>query len=243
MQNNFMPQVTIQYKTYIKEALVEAFKGVFQNHKDEALNQTHVTIEYPRTQAEYPTLLIRFNERDIQNMGIGHIEHIQEDGPTGEPIDPLGGVYAFKHYLYHADLDFVIHALSSYDRDLISDTVVQTLAMGDLEAYTNRFFDRIYPDERSGKYPASIWHFININTDMITGGNETQSATPWMAEDELVYETSYRTATMGEFYSVPPEMPKEYVSKVLTYPYIKGAEPLPEGEIGDQSFWQPPLFE
>jgi len=243
MESNFLPQVTVKYKTYVKEALVEALSEVFQHHKDNALARTKVTIDFPRTDADYPTLLIRFNERDIQNMGIGHIEHIHEDGVTGEPTDPLGGVYAFKHYMYHADIEFAIHALSSYDRDLISDTIVQTLAMGDLEGYTNRFFERIYPDERSGKYPDSIWHFININTDTITGGRETQSATPWQSEDDLIYETSYRAATMGEFYSVPPDMPKEYVTKVLTYPYISGLEPLPEGENPDQSFWQPPLFE
>lgn len=230
---------TIRYKTYIKTAIVQAFRGVFQHHKDELLARTKVTLDYPRADAELPTVIVRFYERDIQNMGVGHEEHIQVDGPDGKPLDPFGGVFTFRHYLYHADIEYAILALSSKDRDLIADTIVQTLAMGKLEAYTNRFFDRIYPNEREAKYPDSIWHFININTDKITGGNETQESTPWQSEDDLIYRTSYRTATMGEFYSVPPDLPKEYISKVLLFPYIGGLEEIPKGESGGDALWEP----
>lgn len=234
-----LEQQTIRYKTYVKRALVEAFRGVFQNHKDDLLTRTNVILDYPRKEAEMPAVIVRFLERDIQNMGIGHEEHIKVDGPEGKPQS--NSVYSFKHYLYHADLEYAILGLSSKDRDLVSNTIVQTLAMGQLEAYTNRFFDRIYPDERQAKYPDSIWHFININTDKITGGGESQEATPWQSEDDLIYKTSYRTACMGEFYSVPPSLPKDYVSKVLLFPYIGGLEEIPEGESGGNALWEPPF--
>lgn len=237
----YTPETTIRYKTYIKRSVVEAFKGVFEHHKDELLSGTNVTIEYPRTDAEYPTLLIRFFEKDIQNMGVGHQEHIHVDGPDGKPESE--GIFTFKHYLYHADIEYAIYALSSLDRDLIADTVVQTLGMGTLEAYTNRFFERIYPDEQEAQYPDSIWHFININTDMISGFGETQTATPWQSEDDLIYSTSYRTSVMGEFYSVPPNIPKEYISKVLLFPYIGGLEEVPQGESGGDALWEPPSGE
>lgn len=233
--STFLPQQTIRYKTYVKTALVEAFRDVFEHHIDELLSRTKVTIDYPRTEADYPALVVRFFERDITNAGVGHEEWIKGDG-TG---DDEGGVFRFKHYFYHADLEFAVYGLSSLDRDLISDSVVQTITMGNLADYTNRFFERIYPDE--GKYPDSIWHYINIDADEMQGFGETQNATPWGSEDDLMYQTSYRIKVFGEFYSVPPNIPGGIIEKVIQYPYIGGIEDVPEGTSGDGADWIPPL--
>lgn len=238
--NGYLPERTVHYKTYIKTAVVEAFKDVFKHHVDELLGRTKVTIDYPRSGADYPALIVRFFEREINSAGIGHVEHITVDSPTGLPEDP-DRTFAFKHSFYKGDLEYVIKGLSSLDRDLISDSVVQTLAMGELEDYTNRFFNRIYPEEASGQYPDSIWHYINVNTDKIQGTGETQVPTAWGSEDDLEYQTSYRTPVFGEFYSVPPNMPKDYVRKVLTYPYIAGAEPIPQGDPSNSGVWLPPV--
>lgn len=238
----FLPQQTITYKTYLKTAVTEAFRAVFQHHIDDLLAKTNVTIDFPRKESDYPCLLIRFYEREINNMGVGHIEHIQVDGPDGQPLDSEGGVFDFKHYLYKGDIEYAIYGLSSLDRDLVADSVVQTLGMGSLEEYTNRFFERIYPDERRAEYPDSIWHMININTDLIKPVSENQEATPWLSEDDLIYRGGYRTPVFGEFYSVPPDLPKQYVEKVLQFPYIGGLEEIPKGNVEDESFWQPPIL-
>jgi hypothetical protein len=236
---NYLPQRTIKYKTYIKTAVVQAFRDVFKNHIDALLQSTRATIDFPRVNADFPTVLVRFYERDISNMGVGHIEHIEVDGADGESKET--GHFAFKHYLYHADLEFAIFALTSKDRDLISDSVVQILGMGQLEEYTNRFFERIYPIEGQEKYPDSIWHYININTDQIKGFGETQEATPWASEDDLIYKTSYRTSVMGEFYSVPPDVPLAWVEKVGLYPYIGVLEEPPTVPGVNPEGWEPPL--
>ncbi len=237
--SGYLPEKTIRYKTYLKTAVVQAFKDVFQHHVDDLLKQTKVSIDYPRSAADYPALLVRFFERDISNAGVGHVEHISVDGPDGQEIGD--STYPFKHYFYKGDLEYAIFGLSSLDRDLISDSVVQTLGMGELQEYTNRFFTRIYPDERTGAYPDSIWHYININVDQIRGFGETQSPTPWGSEDDLMYQTSYRTPVFGEFYSVPPDTPNTLIQKVTQYPYIKDLEPVPTGDPDDQAQWQPPL--
>lgn len=234
----FLPQRTIKYKTYVKTALTEAFGAVFAHHVDEILRGTKVTIDYPRTEAAYPALLIRFFERDIQNAGVGHEEWLVGDG-SEDTTNP--NHYKFKHYLYHGDVEFAIYALSSLDRDLIADTVVQTLGMGQLEDYTNRFFDRIYPDESSGQIPDSVWHYINLNTDTIQGFGESQTAVPWGSEDDLTYMTSYRIPVFGEFYSVPPDTPTSLIAKITQYPYIQGVEDVPTGDPDDGAQWEPPL--
>lgn len=222
---------TIPYKTYIKQSLVEALRSVFNGHVDEVLRKTRVTIEYPNEHAAYPAIIVRFFERDIKNAGVGHSEILTIDGQD----------FRFKHYFYTGDIEFAIHALSSLDRDLISDSLIQTIGMGDLTAYTNRFFERIYPDDFS-EHPKAEFNYININTDTISGFGETQTPAPWLDEDLLVYQTSYRVSIGGEFYSLPPETSQAvgYVEEVDDYPYREDEE-VPTGRADDPAEWSIPL--
>lgn len=227
-----MQEKTIPYKTYIKESVVQALRNVFNAHVDDLLRRTHVTIEYPNEQAAYPAIIVRFFERDIHNAGIGHYEII--------PVN--GNDFRFKHYFYTGDIEFAIHALSSYDRDLIADSLVQTLGMGDLTEYTNRFFTKIYDDDPQ-EVPAAEYNYINLNTDVISGFGETQAPAAWLAEDTLVYQTSYRIGIAGEFYSLPPDDTGAvgYVEEVDQYPYIEDIEDIPTGNEADPAIWVPPL--
>lgn len=234
MSEKFNPQRTITYKTYVKTALVEALRAVFRNHVDPELRRTKVTIDLPRSEADYPAVIIRFFERNVDNAGVAHEEWINlgQDTPA---------YYKFKHSFYWADLEFAIKGLTSWDRDLVSDSLVQIIRVGDLENYTNRFFERIYPDPELNQYPDSLWHYININSDSISGFGESQTPVPWGSEDDLMYTTSYRVKTFGEFYSVPPELPATLIEQVIQYPYIQGIEEVPEGDPDDGADWEPPI--
>lgn len=237
--DSLAPEVTVRYKTYYKKALQEALSAVFRAHKDPLLARTKVILDYPREDAEMPCVILRMHERDIQNFGVGHEEHITVDGPEGKPEDPVElKTFRFMHSLFHAEIEYAILALSSTDRDYVSDTVVQTVMMGKLEGYTNRFFERIYPDERAAQYPDAIWHTLSINSDKMTGGGESTQPTPWESEDDFIYTTTYRTESLGEFYSVPPDIPHDYISKVILLPYIGGLEEIPKGESG-AVLWEP----
>lgn len=327
MTTEFFPEQTIRYKTGAKRTLVEALTGVFRNHPDELLQRTKVSIEYPRTEADYPSVIIRFFERTIFNAGVGHQETNFVNGesdsieiavtlPTGGSVQftwpaiahatgykiykgtvsdqenqvftsvspnftdsgqrgssatvpdvvtaaidtpqptaviaPPGqlapGTYyyrvvalapsqavRFQHYFYTADVEFAVYALSAYDRDLIADSLVQTIAMGRLETYTNQFFDRVYPDD--ALYPDSDLHFIALNSDQIQGFGESQSQTPWGAEDDLLYTTSYRVGMFGELYSLPPKLTYAIVQKLFIEPYIEGVEGQPPGLADDTAPW------
>lgn len=228
---------TIHYKTYTKTALVEALRRVFANHPDSRIattsdsqgvitGGTKITIEYPTSEAAYPTIIVRFYERQVRNAGVGHIEYI---------LNSQNFADTYRHYLYDGTIEFAIQALSSLDRDLISDSLVQTLTMGDLLPYTQSFRDRIYyPND-----PFAASNFININTDTIQGFGETQTPQPWLTENELVYQTSYRVGIYGEFYSLPPALQGApgLVEHVKLFPYIEGIDPLPTG-ASDPSVWQ-----
>jgi hypothetical protein len=239
-----LPERTIPYKSYVKAAIVEALREVFLNHPDSKLRKTKVSIEFPTSQLSYPAIVVRFVERSIENAGVGHVEFL-----FVESDDPVA--FKFRHYLYHGDIEFGVYALSSLDRDLISDTLVQTLSMPDMAEYTENFFSRIY-------YPINIeadpngapgsdedprnkhrWNYLNLNTDRLSPMGETQTPQPWLSEDQLVYQSSYRVGIMGEFYSLPPEEAIDgfgTVQKVNVYPYLDGLESRPEG-TPDSSSW------
>lgn len=328
----YFPEETVQYVTYIKNSMVDALQAVFDNHPDPMLKQAKASIEYPKTQAEFPSVIIRFFERDISNAGVGHEETLVTEGetlpsseiavtvngsqainltwthvpeatlyrvyrgtssgvqnvvfetkeasfrdigwgsteghvpdtnttPLSAPTGLEGAVYGlgnlmpgtyyyrvtavrpsqawkFKHYFYTGDIEFAIYALSSYDRDLVRDTIVQTITMGKLETWTNRFFERVYPDPETGVYPYSWLHFISPNTDTLQGFGESQQQVTWGDEDNLLYMASYRLGMMGEIYSLPPNISYDLVRAVFFYPYIEGVEDKPQGDPGNANEWQ-----
>lgn len=228
-------QKTVAYKTYIKETLVEGMAGMFAGHPDTLLrDKVNVTVALPMTETEYPAVVVRFFERNIHNLGVGHQEHIATYDELGEPT---GRVLRFKHYGYSGDVEFAVYALSSVDRDLVGDSIVQTLSMGDTETYSTPFYQRIYnPDYTTD--PQAEEHFINLNSDQISGYGESEVIAPWMPEDVLVYQTSYRVPITGEFYSRVPGDDFGIVSEVETYPYSPDAgEEPPEGDPENDNPW------
>lgn len=245
-----LPELTVPYKTYFKAAIVEGLRTVFANHPDLKLryNDVHktgtkVSIEFPTSELMYPSIVVKMHERDLQNIGVGHVEFLYvEDADVRS--------YKFRHMLYHCDLELSIYALSSLDRDLLSDAVVQTLMMPDMAAYTDAFFQRIYYpinlaadpdiDDRSPADARNIhrWNYVNISTDRIQPVGESQTPQPWLSEDQLVYASGYQTSAFGEFYSLPPAREVQgygTIQHVNLYPYLPW-EPVPTG-VDDPSLW------
>lgn len=233
MAEPLTPVQTIRYATYLKEAICEALASVFASHADPFFRNTKVTIETPFTEAAYPAIVVRFYERNIRNAGISHYEWFADPNA----IDRL---IPYRHILYTGDIEFAIFALSSYERDLLGDSVMQILTMGDIEVYTNQFLQRIYTADPAIE-PASVDHMINVNTDSIDGMGESQAPAPWQPEDVLVYQKAYRLGVFGEVYSRTPSL-ENYglVEKVDTFPYMPAAgevrpepdHPGPDGVYG-----------
>lgn len=233
MADPLIPITTVAYKTYVKEALVEALTSVFAVHPDTTtLRGLGVSAEMPIDRAEYPAIVIRFFERSLRNIGIAHEEWIEKE-------NAVGVYYRHRHLMYSGDIEFAIYALSSYDRDILSDALAQVLTMGDIEAYTQSFLNRIYSPNVNVE-PTSIDHFVNLNTDQITPFGETTQIAPWMPEDVLVYQTSYRIGIMGELYSKVPTVDPAIgvIEHVNQYPYDPQAgDPVPVPEPGNPNPW------
>lgn len=213
MAEPLQPIQVVRYKTYLKESIIEALKPVFTSHADNLLRDTKITVEFPFTEAHFPSIVVRFYEREIKNAGIAHQEFFEDPNSAGRYI-------RYRHVLYNGDIEFAVYALSSLERDIISDSLVQILTMGDVESYTNQFLNRIYLPNPNSE-PASVDHMINLNTDHISGFGETQAPAPWDPEDVFVYQTAYRIPVFGEFYSrTPAQTNYGIIERVDTFPYM-----------------------
>lgn len=146
----------------------------------------------------------------------------------------------FAHYLYEGTVEFAIYGLSSLDRDLVSDSLVQILGMSEMKGWTNQLTNRIYhqnvsPEEvrdnrnRITTKGYSLYHSINLNTDRIQEFGESQVIAPWMPEDTLVYQTAHRVEASGEFYSLPPDQDYPLVERVDVFPWIEDIDEEAQG--------------
>lgn len=262
-----LPEKSIPYKSFVKTALVDALREQFRVHPDASLRRTKVSVDYPNTANKYPTVIVRFFEREIKNIGVGHVEFLEvgenwltagffppndtltlsPQMTTGTPVVPgpflITGVqvyeYPFKHFIYNGDIEFAILALSSQDRDLISDALITTLAMsgptldgGTPSDFFKRIYSPIFDFDPGDDVDPWRYNFVNLNTDRIAGFGETQNPAPWMTEDQLQYQSSYRVGVMGEFYSLPPIVkgPTGPILHINLLPYIEDLEPIPIGK-------------
>lgn len=238
---DFIPQRSVSYRTFLKTAFVESLGSVFAVHPDPILKTVvdtagnklagvTVTVEYPTDMIVYPCIVISWIETSVKNAGVGHIEQI---------FDPVtSGATPFRHAHYAGQIECAIYALSSVDRDLIADSLVQIMRMPDMATYTLQYFNQIFNDAD----PTNTLHYINVDTDNIRPIGESVSQVPWGSENELQYKSGYRANVFGEFYSLPPDfVPPGYIADVKVYPYVIGIDPLPNPDPSNTNPWLPPI--
>jgi hypothetical protein len=141
----------------------------------------------------------------------------------------------YHHSIYHGDVALEIYGLNSPDRDKIADALVEVVQMGVVGEEGKSFQERIY--DTIGLSPYSDWHFIAVNTDLLSGYGDREEIAPWMPEDTWVYRAEYRVPIIGEFYSITPKGHKGtlgLVKRVKLYPWsTTGISSTPEGQHGE----------
>lgn len=227
-----LPEQSSPYKTSVKTDIVQAMRDAMSTHPDSFLSRTKVSLDYPTDENSYPLVLVRFYERSIYNAGVGHVEYLLREG--GTLVDK------FRHSLYDGTIEFAIYALSTRDRDLLADSIIEILRFPDMSVHAKKFYTRLYdpPADDLDGYDNFRYNFLTINHDRVQGFGETQTQQPWLSEDQLQYQTSYRVDIYGEFYNLPPltDTTTRMIEKVNVYPYME-SDPVPTGVI-DPSTWQ-----
>lgn len=226
MTNQYAPQNTLQYSTFIKRAVVESLAAAFKNHPMPVVASSRVEIDFRHDRWQLPGIIVKFYERTLPSAGVGHVEYLispQDPNPSAPTM-----FVKYYHRMYEGDISFEIWAQSSVDRDLLRDALIEVLTMTDATTAGNAFLTRFYDSLSSTPY--GQWHFPVLMLDILTGYGEQQTLAPWRPEDMLVYQVGYRVPIFGEFYSNTPTLPSTdtLLQEVDVYPYIAGVDPTPE---------------
>jgi hypothetical protein len=195
-------QFTLSYKTFLKRAVRQAMAAALAGHPDPTVARTQVALDYSLEDYTMPIVIVGFNEEQLPNAGVGHYEWFPApDFDEGDPI-----YIEYQHRMYKGSVSFTIYGQSSADRDVLSDAVVETLAMSEVSIPGRAFLDRFY-NQIQADSPPGVDHFPTLNTDQIQPAGEQAVPPPWRPEDALVYQTGYSLTVFGEFYSYVPPNP------------------------------------
>ena len=92
----YVPQQTLQYRTFLKRTVTEALQNAFAlyglkepeapHQYDATLGKTKIGPDYQTTRANFPSVVVKFYEQQIMNAGVGHMEW----GPETTEINLTG---------------------------------------------------------------------------------------------------------------------------------------------------------
>lgn len=207
------------YRRLVYRRIIDALRSVFdpgpdvygdpQHYtRDRQLDGLKITQEYPLKKIDYPCIVVQYQSSGVYNAGVGHEEWF---------YDPDGIWRKWNHSRFEGTLYFYIYALSTLDRDIVADALVEVIRFGRLESDTEPFFRMIYPEGDSD--------FLNLeqlmlDSDQVRGGSDSASLAPWQPEDVLVYSTSYSVELHGGYYNTHPKKtwPVYTAIEILAYP-------------------------
>lgn len=78
----YLAQQTLQYRTFLKRTIVEALQNAFGLYEDPTLVKAKIGPDYQMTRANFPSIVVKFYEKQLQNAGVGHMEW----GPEADVI-------------------------------------------------------------------------------------------------------------------------------------------------------------
>lgn len=205
------------YRTLIKGALVTSLRSVFTTqYKDAQFRNLRIDPEFSLTRVTWPAIYIKYNEREVRNAGVGHLEYFP---------DPNGLVRKWMHSMFEGLIEFDIITESPYDRDILADALVEVIRFGTLDIILNNFWQGIYGSVTDPYSNLAVMQQIALNSDSLTSIGESFAPSPWGAEDLPLYSTGYAIDILGGYYnSLPIDGPPILIEKVFQYPYLEDAE-------------------
>jgi len=222
------PEPAVQYKRLVKRTMIGALRSVFSfEYPDKQFAELYVSTTNPIKREQFPCIIVKFNEKSIQNSGVSHEEVLSNDNGLHQSV---------RHFYFEGAISFTISALSPLDLDILCDSLIELLAFGRLNSLMSKFFSRIYDEIEDG-------YQFTIASDKISGGQESTAMTQWNSEDLLVYQSSYLVNCHGAFYSLLDKgQIHDYVDKIIAYgseTYDKEEQKLFEivGKVSPQYYY------
>lgn len=186
-------------KTIIREALLATFDDQYPN---EQFQNTHVELDYPITNQEYPAIFISYEDSDdLRKVGIHHVE-------TVDP-DTQADVQAFTRWMFKGNVSLtVVSIATALERDELYDEMIRVVAFGNEDSLVGEFKNYIENNDLI---------YMVLQTDLMhPRGSSAAPGTPW-GTDEIMFERTLDLELVGEFI---PDMNGElvYLSAIIITP-------------------------
>lgn len=189
-------------KLTMVEALRAVFDAEFELEPDSKPFPRRIDIEYVEEAEDWPFILVQTRLQNLAWTGLNPDEYF---------IDDTGTARRFRHGIFDGFLDLSIYALTSEERDRMSDTLIMLFLAGRLRPVTKDFFDRLATGELIG--------LTGMEGSIEPLGDAVSQGTPW-ANELMTYEASIRVGVVGEFYM------DQYTSELLRLSEITAHESL-----------------
>lgn len=202
-----------------KKAIIRALRATFTSlYPNTKLANMNIDMEYPYLEEHYPGIWVKFSPHKIQASGLD---------PTQRTASEIFGVWYFE-----GTVSLMILALSSKERDLISDGFIEAFAFGAQMPSASVFFSTLLDSDLINMTPQS---------DLLTSGGQTESVgVPW-DDDKLAYEDRYSFEVVGQVRSrVQPGVVFTPLAAIQTFATLTNVDGAPDNSIGDDGngVWQ-----
>lgn len=218
-------------KTAVILALREAVTGTTLNH---LVNGDKIKIdqEYPMVPEKYPGIWVQFSFTKLQNAGLAQealVRSVENENTPQEYVnwEPV------REFMFEGRVTLSIVALTSLERDRISDAVLTMLMFSRPPQTWITHADRDTKQFRQflGSLSANPYISMTYNQDLIVpGGQSVTPGVPWDPE-QLGYEDSWSFDLLG-YTNIIFKNDGTYSLRAVQWdPFLEGtAPPVPDGD-------------
>jgi hypothetical protein len=162
--------------TPTKKLIIRALRATFTSmYPNDKLSSMNIDMEYPYKEEHYPGIWVRFSPSKVQASGLE---------PTQRTDSEIFSVWYFE-----GTVSFTIIALSSKERDLISDGVIEAYAFASQMPSASPFYATIFSSDLIN---------MSLQSDVLTPGGQSETiGTPW-DDDKIAYEDRYSFEVVGQ---------------------------------------------
>lgn len=205
--------------TPTKKLVIRALRATFTNlYPDDKLANMNIDLEYPYLAEHYPGIWVKFSLHKIQASGLS---------PTQQTADEI-----FSVWYYEGTVTLIIMALSSKERDLISDGIIEAYAFASQMPSVSPFYAEINSSDLIN---------MTLQSDIITSGGQSETiGTPW-DDDKIAYEDRYSFEVVGQVRSrVQPDVVFTTLSEVEVFSSLTNVDGAPNNSVEDDGngTWQ-----
>jgi len=198
--------------TPVKKVMIQALRATFTDlYPNERLSDLSLELEYPYKQEQYPGIWVRFSLSSLRSSGLN---------PTHQTDTEI---YHVWHY--EGTVTFMVFALSSKERDLVSDGIIEAYAFAKVMPSASSFYQTINDSDLIN---------MSLQEDILSSGGQTESVgTPW-DDDKIVYEDRYSFEVIGQVRSrVQPGVVFTNLSEITVAGTLTNVDGAPDNSISD----------